>query len=93
MNEVSAPYLYTYESGTLKEFKENIYIGKETASLTFYLIHTVKGQKFLVAGARDNKVFVIDILQTSTGWQIIEPLSEWVKEIENELIYIVNRNY
>jgi hypothetical protein len=77
----------------LKEFKENIYIGKETVSLTFYLIHTVKGQKFFVTGSRDNKVFIIDILQTSAGWKIIEPLPEWVKEIENDLIDIVNRNY
>ena len=62
-------------------------------SLTFYLVHTVKGQKFFVTGSRDHKVFIIDILQTGAGWKIIEPLPEWVKEIENDLIDIVNRNY
>jgi len=61
-------------------------------SLTFYLIHTVKGQKFFITGARDNNIFVIDILQTSAGWKIIGPPSEWVKEIENDLIDIINRN-
>src|SRR5438045_9573722 len=79
---------------TLKDFKENIYIDNKTVSLTFYLIHTVKGETFFIKGAKDNMSFAFDMRKNNYGkWEIIEPTPQWVKEIENELIDIVNRNY
>jgi len=77
----------------MKPFNGSTDLDGENLEFTFYLTHTIKGEKFFVTVTRYSTAYVFDMMEKNPGkWLIIEPSPKWVKPLEKKLADIILGN-
>ena len=77
----------------MKPFNGSTDLDGENLEFTFYLTHTIKGEKFFVTVTRYSTAYVFDMMEKDSGkWLIGQPAPVWVKPLEEKLGDLITRN-
>ena len=75
----------------MPQFTAVIFIKSQTYHFHFYRVLSAGAPKFFVSVKFDGKqVAVFEMRNTNNAWQLLEPVAASIKEVEEQLVQILN---
>ena len=77
----------------MDDFKTILRDGTTSFHVTFHKIRIPNGWKFYITLIHDGDIHTsFDMTKNGESWKVVPPVPNWIREKENELAEIINRN-